>query len=286
MKFFPLLLTAVLALPIISTRAQSDQKPAITTSAPRSWVTLKAATDQSRYTVGQPISIKLTATNTHKSGAYLRFTSGQRFDFSVFKTGTKDAVYTWSAARMFLQSTGFVWIKPGQSENFEAAIGDEMGQLAPGKYRLLAHLTNSPRAIAAAPIDFEIVDLGLAMTTRTNKTTYKVGEAVKIDLAVANRAGKANRVRFNSGMTFDVIIFDEAERQIWNYGANLRFAQSLRNVTWKKGETKKFSTTWNGAAFTGEDGNTELKLGRYRVQGVLQSTPKLYAPPVFIDIVG
>jgi hypothetical protein len=160
---------------------------AVRTIPARSWVTLKASTDQQRYTPGQPIKVRLTATNTHNSGAYLRFTSGQRFDFTVYPVGSSEAAYTWSAARMFVQTLGSLWLKPGQSQSYEAAIGDEMGALKPGEYRLVARLTNTPTRIFAAPVKFEVVDSGLAMTTRTDKTTYKIGEPVQVDVAVTNR---------------------------------------------------------------------------------------------------
>jgi hypothetical protein len=249
-----------------------------------SWVKLKAATDQARYTPGQSIQVRLTATNTAKRGAYLRFNSGQRFDFSVYPVGKRDATYTWSASRMFLQSMSSLWLTPGQTHYFEATIGDEMGRLKPGKYRLHAHLTNSPQPIVAAPIEFEVTDLGLSLTSRTNKTSYKIGEPVEIAVKVANRAALQNRVRFDSGLTYDVFISDEDGKPVWNYGANLRFIRALGNVTWQKGETKSYSTTWDGTPLPAENIETKLKPGRYRVQAVLQSTPPLYAEPLYIDI--
>jgi hypothetical protein len=250
----------------------------------RSWVRLKAATDQARYSPGQPITVRFTATNTARHGALLRFSSGQRFDFSVRPIGQKAVAYTWSATRMFMQSTGSLWLKPGQSHTYEAAIGDEMGQLKPGKYHLLAHLTNSTPPIRAAPITFEVVDLALSMTARTDKARYKIGEPVQISVAVPNRAGRANRVNFGSGLACDVLISDEAGRPVWTYGANLRFIRALGPVTWRKGEAKTYSATWNGVALPGSAPSTSLQPGRYQVQAVLQSTPPLYARPVFIDI--
>ncbi len=274
----------MLSIALPATAAPSTKSTLARTNASRSWVTLKAATDQTRYTSGQPIKVRLTATNTAKQGAYLKFTSGQRFDFSVFPTGKTEPVYTWSAARMFLQATGSLWLKPGQSQNYEAEVGDEMGQLKPGKYRLQAYLTNSPRRIAAAPVNFEIADLGIAMTASTDKSTYKIGEPVKIDVTATNRLAKSNRVNFNSGMTYDVFISDEAGTPIWNYGANLRFIQVLGNVTWNKGETKSYSATWDGVPLPGDKVAATPEPGRYRVQAVLQSTPQVYAEPVYIEI--
>jgi hypothetical protein len=228
--------------------------------------------------------VRLTATNTTKKTAYLHFTSGQRFDFTVYNAGSNESVYTWSAARMFIQSLGSLTLKPGQSWSYNAEVSGEMGELKPGKYRLLARLTNTPRNITAAPIEFEIAPASLAMAARTDKTHYKIGEPVKVDISVANRSKTTNRVAFDSGMTFDVLITNSAEEPIWNYGANLRFIRVLSEVTWKKNETKNYSATWNGVPLPGELPASDLAPGRYKVQAILQSTPKLYAAPVFITI--
>jgi hypothetical protein len=296
MKFSPVLYGAafsVLGLAVspqlifaktASTRTVTTKTASTTTVTSRSWVRLKATTDQRRYTPGQSIKVHLTATNTHNRGSYLRFTSGQRFDFTVYPVGSNESAYTWSAARMFIQSLGSLWLKPGQSQSYEAAVGDEMGSLKPGRYRLVARLTNSPSRIFAAPVEFEITGRGLAMTTRTDKTTYKIGEPVRIDVAVANRAAAANRVNITSGMACDVFISDEAGNPVWNYGANLRFIRVLGDVTWQKGETKNYSFEWNGVALPRETTATTLQPGRYRVQAVLQTNPEFQAPPVFINI--
>lgn len=252
--------------------------------ASRSWVSLKASMDQTVFTPGEPIQVYLTATNNHKSGAYLRFTSGQRFDFSVSRAGESNPVYTWSATRMFSQEQSSLWLKPGEFQKYEANIGDEMGNLAPGKYQLRARLSNSPRAIVAAPIDFVVKNLALSMTARTDKVSYKIGEPVQVDVAVTNHAAKANHIQFNSGLGCDVRVSDEAGNVVWTYGANLRFIRVLGDVVWEKGETKNYAATWNGVALPTTAIPGKLSAGRYRVQAVLQSTPALYAAPVYIDI--
>lgn len=253
-------------------------------AATQSQVTLRATTDQARYTPGQPIEVSLVAANTSRRAAVLRFSSGQRFDFSVYKLGQREPAYSWSASRMFAQVTGSLALRPGQKQSFEAEIGDEMGSLAPGRYRLLARLSNIGRPIVAAPIAFEIVDLGLSIAARTDKESYKIGEPVRIDVSVANRLARENKVPFGSGMTFDVLISDEAGRLVWSYGANLRFIQVLGSVTWAPREVKTYSAEWNGTPFIDEALVPVLKPGRYKVQALLASTPSLYAAPIYIDI--
>ena len=250
----------------------------------RSWVTLKATTDQVRYAIGQPIQVRLVATNTFKRGAYLRFSSGQRFDFAVYPVGKSESVYTWSATRMFMQSTGFLWLTPGRSQSYEATIGDEMGQLKPGKYRLVAYLANSPRRIAAAPVEFEVAGTAMALKTRTDKATYKIGEPVQINVAVSNHASEPTIVNITSGMACDMSISDEAGNPIWSYGANLRFIRVLGDVTWQAGETKTYSATWNGVALPSDATPSLLKPGRYQVKAVLQSATLLQSAPITIEI--
>ena len=287
MKIIPIFCGALL-LPFLSTSAQSAPAPSRSriSPAPRSWVVLQASTNKSRYALGETVQVRLTATNTSSRGAYLRFSSGQRFDFSVFKAGTNDSVYTWSASRMFMQSLGSLWLPPRQSQKFEASIGDEMGQLKPGKYRLVARLSNSGTPIKSAPVNFEIASPALQISARTDKTTYKIGESVKIDFTVKNTAKTPTRVTFGSGQTYDVFLFDAQNRQIWSYAANLRFIQVQTPITWQAGEAKRFSTTWNGIPLANEAGNATLKPGKYRVQVQLASQPPLDAPPLEIEISG
>ncbi len=273
---------SILAAPF---EAQARPQKKTAQAAARSWVKLYASTDKKVYAPGQPIQVRLTAINTAKKGAYLRFTSGQRFDFSVYRQGNNETVYTWSASRMFVQSLGSLWLKPGQSQHYNDVIGDEMGQLKPGKYRLVARLANTPRPIVAAPLAFEIAAQNtIALAARTDKTRYKIGEAVQIDVLAANKSGADKTLKFESGLDCDVTISDERGNMVWNYGANLRFIRALGEVTWQNGETKNYTRIWNGVALPGDNGTSQIKPGRYRVQTVLQSTPQLLAPPLFIEI--
>lgn len=273
------------ALPAMAGAGRSISDSVATAAPARSWVVLKASTHKKVYAVGQPVQVILKATNTFKRATFLQFTSGQRFDFSVYKAGTDESVYTWSATRMFIQALGSLSLKTGQSQTYRENIGDEMGQLPPGKYRLVARLANSPRPIVAAPIQFEIAAPTLAVTARTDKTTYKVGEEVRINVAVTNRLKQANRANIQAGMITDFFVSDETGMPVWNRLANLRFIRILGNTNWKVGETKNFAATWNGIALPHEEGDTTVRPGRYRVQGVLQTNPAVYSQPVYINIV-
>lgn len=276
---------AFILLTASATTVPSAHTAPRSTAPSPSWVKLRASTDKTRYATGDTVAVRLLATNTFKRGAYLRFTSSQHFDFSVLRAGTSDTVYTWSASRMFMQSLGSLWIKPRQSQNFEASIGDEMGTLKPGKYLLRARLTNTPRPIEAAPVTFEIVAPALSMSVRTDKTTYKIGEAVKITAAATNDADAVRVLHFDSGLGCDFIVSNPEEATTCTYGALVRFARALGDVSWNKGETKTYSTTWDGHGWPAASAPAKLTPGRYKVQAVLQSTPQILAPPVYIELV-
>lgn len=277
------------AMMLVPTRAAAAGKAASgkaastrATSMSRSGVQFKASTDARSYTPGQPIQVSMAAINTAKRAATLRFSSGQRFDLVLYRFGESAPVYTWSASRMFIQMLGNMTLGAGQSRTFDATLGDEMGALSPGKYRLEARLTDTSGGIAAAPIWFAVKDLALSMTARAAEPRYKLGTPIEIDMAVKNLTGKTNVVPFDSGMTYDVMITDENKNLVWSYGANLRFIRVLGSVTWEAGETKNFSATWNGVALPRETTSPQLEPGRYKIQAVLASTPRVSAPPIYV----
>lgn len=121
-----------------------------------SWVELQVNTNKRQYTAGEPVKVTLKATNIQRKDAYLKFSSGQRYDFKVFKLGEKEPVYIWSANKMFTQMTSTLKLKMGERQTYSTEIGSEMGELPPGRYRLEAHLTNSSQ-VRALPIEFTIV---------------------------------------------------------------------------------------------------------------------------------
>lgn len=139
-----------------------------------SWVDLQVSTNKLRYTASEPIKVTLKATNIQEKDAYLKFSSGQRFDIKVFKVGLAEPVYVWSANKMFSSATGTVKLKMAERETYTTQIGDEMGELQPGRYRLEAHLTNGSR-VRALPVEFTIVPKvvstpGTPATPTENKT--------------------------------------------------------------------------------------------------------------------
>lgn len=279
MKPFP----ASFALALLSAGALTAGSPTAraATSKPRSWVALSAKTNATKYVTGAPISITITARNTSSRDAFLRFSSGQRFDVQLFKPSAKTPVYTWSASKMFPESVGQLRLKAGQSASFSAQIGQEQGALVPGKYQLRAHLTNSSNiAIEAPPVSIEVVPAPMQLQVSTTQTRLKIGEPVSFSLKAINTSKKTQDLGFSSAQRFDVSIADATGKQVWSWAAGKRFAESLGKLSLAPGESKTFEATWDGQALPGQ----KITPGSYTVQATLTSNPPINAAPLSIEI--
>ena len=274
-------------VPISQVAFAQSAKPA--TAKNSSWIAVQARTDKQQYAVGEPIKITLKATNIQSHDAYLKYSSGQRFELKLFRDGILRAnvdsgkpIYTWSADKNFAMMVSHVKLKAGQSEIYNGEIGGE--ELTPGLYRLEAQLSNSSQ-ISAPPAYFTVVcDVAGApkatLRATTDKRVYKVGETVKVDFSIQNNANAPVTFDFNSGQTYDVFVLDAAAQPVWNWAANKRFAMAIRQVTLKANEKQNFSVEWDGRALPGR----EIKPGQYTVEAVYTANPTVHAVPVEIEI--
>lgn len=267
----PLLLPALLA----SSALWASCAPA----KPRSWVALSTKPGAAKYVTGAPIDLALTAKNTHSRDAFLRFSSGQRFDVQIFKPGAKTPVYTWSATKIFNQMVGQMRLRPGQSTSWSAQIGDDQGALVPGKYLLRAHLTNSS-GIEAPPVEIEVVPAAMQLQITPDKTRLQVGDSLSFALKLSNTSQSPQTIGFTSGQRFDISILNEAGQTVWNWAANKRFSRSLSSQTLAPGASTSFQATWDGQALP----DSKITPGKYSVRAVLTSRSPLSAAPIFIDI--
>ena len=294
MKFlFPHKFPAALLLATLSMAPIAMAQTATVKSL--SWIRVQATTDKDRYAPGEPIKVTLKATNIVKRDAYLKYSSGQRFELKLFRDGILRAnidqpVYTWSANKNFMMMTSHIQLKPGQSEVYQGEIGSEMGELAPGLYRLEAQLTNSS-GIRAAPLVFNVVarvastdapanapDATLRATT--DKIIYKVGEEVNVNCLLQNNPATATTFTFGSGQNYDVFIRNAAGEAVWNWAANKRFLMVSRPITLAAGAQQKFTVQWDGRALP----DYQITPGKYTVEAMWASTPEVRATPIEIEI--
>jgi hypothetical protein len=283
----------IFALTIALAPIVANAQPAMAQKSPAgkrsvaggSWIDLQVSTDKLNYTVGEPIKVTLKATNIQEKDAYLKFSSGQRYDIKVFKVGEKEPVYVWSANKMFTMMTSTIKLKMAERETYNTEIGSEMGELKAGKYRLEAHLTNSSQ-IRALPIEFSISPRiatnkpAATLSAQTDKKTYKVGEEVKVNFSLKNNLAKPATFNFRSGQQYDVFVKNAAGESIWNWSANIRFIMVSRPVTFAAGEKRDYTVTWDGNALP----DFKVTPGKYTVQAVFASDPEIQAAPITIEI--
>lgn len=263
---------ALILFSICATDARAAPKP-------RSWVSVAVRPATKSVAIGTPLDLEITATNTHSSDAYLRFSSGQRFDVQLFKPGSSDAVYTWSADKMFAMVMGQLRLAPGQSLRFDAHIGDKDNPLPPGEYELRATLSNSSR-IEAPMQTLEVVANPMQFSLTTDKPAYQIGEPVSFVMKLRNAGDRPQAVQFFSGQRFDVSVCNAAGQTVWNWAADKRFSQSLSKLTLAPNEETAFEATWNGRALP----DFQSVPGTYSVRAKLTGRPMVEAPPVSIEV--
>lgn len=125
----------------------TDAKPAA------SVLVFEASANAKTLRRGQTLTILMKISNSGKATQTLEFTSGQRFDLQAWRVQngvvSKDASWTWSMDKMFIQSLSSVEVRPGQALEFTATWDGTTGEALPrGEYEISAYLTATPQLIA------------------------------------------------------------------------------------------------------------------------------------------
>jgi hypothetical protein len=108
----------------------------------------------------------------------------------------------------------------------------------------------------------------LTIKIQTDKTSYKLGEPVKISLSVTNPSEQEMIIRFNSGQYYDFWVQKDG-KEVWRWSRGKAFIQAFTSITLKAGETKTFSDTWKQLTNDGE----QTAPGAYAVFGQLTTVP-------------
>lgn len=163
-----LLTAALMTTQLLGTKSlQAQGKPApqkgVPVTAP---LALTAKTDQPIYKADSAIKLTLTAKNTTQQDVPVRFNSGQRYDFVLYrgKDAKGEKVWQWSKGKMFTMMLSSTTLKPGKpleySETYRPG-GDGMPALATGTYTVVATLkgvskTTPPVSMPSASTTFQV----------------------------------------------------------------------------------------------------------------------------------
>jgi hypothetical protein len=164
-----LLAGALIAMPMFSTpplQAQGTTAPkkGVAVAAP---LTLSVKTDQPTYKADSTIKFTLTAKNTTQQDMPVRFNSGQRYDFILYrgKDAKGEQVWQWSKGKMFTMMLSSTLLKPGKPLEYTETYhpgSDGMPALTPGSYTVVATLkgtsksTTPPISMPTASATFQV----------------------------------------------------------------------------------------------------------------------------------
>ena len=138
MRTSPLLLAAVVGFLGCGAHAAGG------TDFPETGVRVTVDTDRGVYAPGDTIFLDLTVANPTEAPVTLRFSSGQRYDFTILDAAGA-SVWTWSADKGFIQVLGEERIEPGETLTFGETFA---GELAPGRYTVRGFVPALDRVLA------------------------------------------------------------------------------------------------------------------------------------------
>ncbi|OGB90375.1 hypothetical protein A2625_05695 [candidate division WOR-1 bacterium RIFCSPHIGHO2_01_FULL_53_15] len=111
---------------------------------------LALASDQAIYRAGEPVKLKLVATNNNKAAVNLLFGSGQSFDLVVTDKNSK-TIWKWSHDKVFTMAVREVEVAPRKTLEFSAVwpqTDNEGRPVTKGKYFIAGQLTSAAPAVS------------------------------------------------------------------------------------------------------------------------------------------
>src|SRR5690349_5226475 len=73
----------------------------------------------------------------------------------------------------------------------------------------------------------------------------KVGDNVRFSFRVTNSSAKRVELRFPSGQTHDLVVFDPQGREVWRWSRGRMFTQSMQNKVLASSDTLTFTESWH-----------------------------------------
>jgi hypothetical protein len=132
------------------------------------------------------------------------------------------------------------------------------GEATPSKDSAIALQTGAP----APTVSARARTTDAKATVQAQLYVRATESSVRLALHVINTGKKRVELTFPSGQTYDFVILDSLDREVWRWGKGRMFTQALRNKLLAGGETFDVEETFRSSS---------LAPGRYTAKGTLTS---------------
>jgi hypothetical protein len=171
----------------------------------------------------------------------------------------------WLRGLVFLSAAGLI-IAAGCGGHPEGKVKAVGGEPAGGTPAGGAPASGAPAAGAPVRPPGDSLKVTLAL----DAGGYAIGETMEMKLVATNVAGRPVTLTFPTAQRFDFIVRRDG-KPLWQWGADMMFAESLTRETLAPGDSLVLGTKWNQVLGNG----TNPPLGAYTIQGVLKITPEI-----------
>jgi hypothetical protein len=105
-------------------------------------------------------------------------------------------------------------------------------------------------------------------------------EGYRFVMVVTNVADKLLPFQFRSSQTYDFVIHDASNKEIWRWSNGNFFSQLMRSDSIRAGGKWQFEVVWNRK----DNDDNPVPPGQYRLTGMITSLPAVQAVPVALDL--
>jgi hypothetical protein len=108
--------------------------------------------------------------------------------------------------------------------------------------------------------------LALRDSSGSTATSFAMGEPIRFDLEIQNRANSNATLQFPDAQLYDFYVLEAAGSRVrWRWSDGMSFTQAATRLTFSPYATKAYSVAWNGVLADG----TQLPAGSYRARGAI-----------------
>lgn len=185
----------------------------------------------------------------------------------------------------FQRGIGIVEAKMEKNGGFVTAKLTDSGSRITRNAAPVAVPTTKEPVVIPPPVETTRRESPVATVTSQNPRievgAFPAPGGYKIVMVVLNTSEKLLPFRFNSGQTYDFIVQDAAtSTEVWRWSHDNFFTQVQRTDSIRGGGKWQFEVTWNK-----KDSNDKpVEPGRYRLLGIVTSSPRVESSPVVLDI--